>query len=175
MAIQEVIVELNYLQTKGIISSYAIGGAVAAGVYTAPMSTEDVDVFVIFAGSKAHSLDALSPIYGALIPRGAKVSHAHLEIGGWPVRFLPGATNGLYRDATANARDLAVGGQTARFMGPEHLAAIALQTNRGKDLVRVLEFLKTDVMNQSLFHSLITKFGLTDEWTQFQSKFLAET
>jgi hypothetical protein len=121
MPIEEVVSELNRLHAEGTIAEYAIGGAVAAQAYIAPMSTEDIDVFVIFAGAEASTLAPLQPLYTDLIPRGAKVNGPYLEIGGWPVQFLP-AADPLYESAIAEARSIPFGDQSARVMGPEHLA-----------------------------------------------------
>ena len=63
MGIGEVVSELNRLRADGIIATYAIGGAVAAQAYIAPMSTEDVDVFVVVASEQATSLNPLKLIY----------------------------------------------------------------------------------------------------------------
>lgn len=173
MAIADVIVELNRLQADGRIVSYALGGAVAAQAYITPMSTEDVDVFVVIAGDVATSKAPLRLIYADLISRGAKPNREHLEIGGWPVQLLPPA-GPLYDAAIAGARTVPLDGQSARIMGPEHLAAIALQTGRGKDLVRLDEFIKTKAIDMTLFGTLVEEFGLTEKWDKFQSQFLAK-
>ena len=173
MALADVIVELNRLQADGRIASYAIGGAVAAQAYITPMSTEDVDVFVVIAGAEAMSLAPLRHIYADLISRGAKPNGGHLEIGGWPVLLLSPA-GPLYDVAIAGARSVPIDGHSARIMGPEHLAAIALQTGRGKDLVRLDEFIKTGALDMTHFGTLVEQFGLTEKWDKFQSQFLTK-
>ena len=170
MAIADVIVEMNRLQTEGRIASYALGGAVAAQAYITPMSTEDVDVFVVIAGAEATSLAPLRLIYADLISRGAKPDREYLEIGGWPVQLLPPA-GPLYDAAIAGARTVPLDGQSARIMGPEHLAAIALQTGRGKDLVRLDEFITTGAIDMPLFNILVEQFGLTEKWNRFRLQF----
>lgn len=173
MAIEEVVIALNRLESDGLIASYAIGGAVAAQAYIAPMSTEDVDVFVVFSGDSANSLSPLQPIYANLIPRGAKISGPYLEIGGWPVQFLPAGAP-LYTAAISDARSLPFGDVSARVMGPEYLAAIALQTGRGKDHLRLLEFINTGVLDESVFRNLVAHYGLSQKWSIFQAKFMEE-
>ena len=50
MAIRDVLAMLADLEQNGVVERYALGGAVAATRYTSPAATEDVDVFVSFAG-----------------------------------------------------------------------------------------------------------------------------
>lgn len=171
MAIEDVVSELNRLQAVGLIAEYAIGGAVAAQAYIAPMSTEDVDVFIVIPGDEATSLTPLRLIYPDLISHGAKLNGPYVEIGGWPVQFLA-TQEPLYADAISSARTMAFGGQSGRVMGPEHLAAIALNTGRAKDSLRLLEFLKTGALDATVFGGLIERFGLAEEWEQFQLKFM---
>ena len=42
----EVIKALNQIKADGVISDYAVGGAVAASFYIDAINTEDVDAFV---------------------------------------------------------------------------------------------------------------------------------
>jgi len=169
MGLEKVVSELNQLRADGLIDSYAIGGAVASQAYILPTSTEDVDVFVVFKGPV--SLAPLGPIYAYLTARGAKIGSEDLEIGGWPVQFLPTA-DPLHEEAVAQARTNMIGVNPARIIGLEHLAAIALQLGRPKDKLRLIEFVK--VLDLTVFESLLGRFGLTEKWKQFQAQFLSE-
>lgn len=169
---EKVVSELNRLQTDGLIAAYAIGGAVAAQAYIAPMSTEDVDVFAVLSEPDASSLAPLRSIYADLIPRGAKENGPYLEIGGWPVQFLT-FREPLYESAITHARVIQIGGQPARIMDPEHLAAIALKTGRAKDHLRLLEFISSGAINQASFEKLLERFGLSDAWKSFRVKFMS--
>lgn len=171
MPIQDVIAELNHVQSAGLIESYAIGGAVAAGAYIEVSSTVDVDVFVVFAPGSAHPLAPLGPVWAYLTARGAREEGGHLVIGGWPVQLLPPGTP-LYDDAILNARTREFGQHEGRIMGPEHLAAIALATGRSKDIVRVEEFIKRNKIDMSVFLLLVERFGLQSQWKTFQTRFL---
>jgi hypothetical protein len=53
---------INQMQADGVISHYAIGGAVCATFYLEPAATLDVDVFVILS-YRSGALISLSPIY----------------------------------------------------------------------------------------------------------------
>ena len=140
--------------------------------YIAPMSTEDVDVFVIFNSVDSHSLAPLRAIYADLISRGAKVDGPYLVIGGWPVQFLA-SDEPLYADAISHARTVPVGSQAMRVIGPEHLAVIALRTGRSKDHLRLLEFLNTGILDEAYFKELVERFGFVREWKEFRTRFPA--
>lgn len=55
---------LNRLQDDGVLGSYAIGGAMAAMFYAEPVTTFDLDVFVVLPQQRA--LLTLNPIQPAL-------------------------------------------------------------------------------------------------------------
>jgi hypothetical protein len=79
---------INRMQAEGIISKYAIGGAVGATFYLEPAATLDIDILVSLKGS---SLIALAPIYEYLTSRGYRTEKEYVVIEGWPVQFLPPA------------------------------------------------------------------------------------
>ena len=60
---------LNSLERDGILSRYAIGGAMAATFYIEPVLTFDLDIFVILPQT-AGGLLTLEPLYEALRARG---------------------------------------------------------------------------------------------------------
>jgi hypothetical protein len=170
MAIQEVISELNRIQEGGLISAYAIGGAVAAQAYIETSSTEDVDVFVVFGRGASHPLDPLAPIWGDLIKHGAKPDGLYLVIGGWPVQFLQGESP-LYDDAIKNALSKDFGTQKAMIMSPVYLATIALATGREKDYPRVAEFIKAGKVDVGRLSALVEPYGLSERWNTFKTRF----
>ena len=65
-----------------------------------------------------------------------------------------------------------VDGVTTRVMRAEHLVAIALQTGRAKDHVRILQFLERDAVDQSKLEELLKEFNLADKWAQLERKYL---
>jgi hypothetical protein len=172
MAIQDVITQLNRLKASGVISEYAIGGAVAARTYIQAAATEDIDVFVVLAGQQPSSLLSLGPIYADLLGHGATAEGPYLVVGDWPVQFLaPGSS--LYDEAIAAAPTVEVGGGvSARIMTAEHLAAIALDTGRPKDHTRLVEFVTSGVLNTQIFQEIVARFGLNAKWDAFREKFL---
>ncbi len=60
---------LNELESAGVLSRYAIGGAMAATFDVEPCLTFDLDVFVALPAS-ADGLLSLTPLYDVLRARG---------------------------------------------------------------------------------------------------------
>ena len=162
---------INRMQADGVIGKYAIGGAVGATFYLEPSATLDVDVFVSFPSVPAGSLLDLGPIYEYLLARGCRAESEYIVIGEWPVQFLP-PRGELELDAIEQALQTEVDGVTTWVMRAEHLVAIALQTGRAKDHARILQFLEQDAVDRSKLNRLLTQFNLTEEWQQFERRYL---
>ena len=151
---------LNELTEKGILRSYAIGGAMGAAFYLEPVSTFDLDVFALFADD--DSWTPLRSLYAALEAMGFKADETAREcvdIAGTPVQFLP-VHNALLAEALEEARCLEYDGVPVRVVGPEHLAAIAVQTGRAKDALRVRMFREWDGFDEARFRSILAAHGL---------------
>jgi hypothetical protein len=162
---------INQMRTSGIISKYAIGGAVGATFYLEPSATLDVDVFVVLPTTPGSSLLSLTPLYEHLMTRGCKVDGAHIVIGDWPVQFLA-PRDGLEHEALAQAVETTVEGTPTWVMTAEHLVAIALRTGRAKDFTRILQFLEADVVDADKLDCILTRHGLVPKWEQFKRKYL---
>lgn len=171
---KETLAAINQMQADGIISHYAIGGAVGATFYLEPAATYDLDIFVILPATDTGRLKSLAPIYEYLKARGATVEHEHIVIGGWPVQFLV-PSNNLEREAVAGSLPTKVGGVDTWVMPEEHLVAIALQTGRTKDYLRILQFIEQRAVNMTMLQAIIERHGLTEKWKQFESRFLEGT
>ena len=167
MALQRIFAELEAALHDGIFDRYAIGGAVGATFYIEPSATQDVDVFVVF-NQPVQLLVSLAPIYAYFTRRGAVVRDEHLVIADWPVQFLP-ATTPLVDDALAHAVHMIVEEQSVSVLSQEHLAAIALETGRMKDKIRLAQFLMSETFDRAQFDALIERFGLTAPWARFVS------
>ena len=124
---------INQMQADGVIGKYAIGGAVGATLYLEPAATLDVDIFVVLPTAPGALLLSLTPIYDYLKARGGKVKDEYVEIGGWPVQFLP-LGNELEQEAVDQAVATTVDGVPTWVMAPEHLVAIALRTAVSKTM-----------------------------------------
>jgi hypothetical protein len=71
-----------------------------------------------------------------------------------------------------DAGDIMIDGVATRVFSAEHLAAIALQTGRSKDKLRVLQFVESGVLNSDRLTSIISRNGLTEQWALFTQQFL---
>ena len=60
-----------------------------------------------------------------------------------------------------------VDGQSVAVLSQEHLAAIALETGRMKDKIRLGQFLASNTFDRSRFDALSERFGLIDKWARF--------
>ena len=155
---KEALQALNRLVTYGVIADYAIGGAVGAAFYIKAAQTEDLDAFV-FLPRGSSPLVTLTPIYDALIAQGGAVEGAHIRFGDWPVQILTDA-NSLIAEAIRQAVTVDFEGMPTRVFTPEHLCAVALQTGRGKDYLRIRMFLDQGAVDPEALAQLLERFGL---------------
>jgi len=162
---------INQMQADGVIGKYAIGGAVGATFYLEPAATIDLDIFVVLPTRSGGLLLSLSPIYEYLKSRGGNVLDEYIEIGGWPVQFLP-LSNDLETEAVEQAVSTNVEGVRTWVMSAEHLVAIALRTGRSKDHTRILQFLEQDAVDRQQLESIIGRSGLTATWQEFKRRYL---
>jgi hypothetical protein len=170
MGIKEVIVLVNQMQADGVIDRYAVGGAVGATFYLEPVSTLDVDIFVAFRPEPGSLLVSPQYIFDYLKARGGTMEGEHIVVAGWPVQFLPPGTP-LVAEALQEAVEAEVDGTPARIFTAEHLAAIALQTGRAKDKVRLLLFVEAGVLDAARFQAILARHGLVDAWQKFERQF----
>jgi hypothetical protein len=166
-----VIEAMNRMEADGIVDRYAIGGAVGATFYIEPAATQDVDVFVAFKGQKIEGLIDPRPAFNYLTAHGGRMEGEHIVVAGWPVQLLP-STGRLVDEALAEAVTMDVASTSARVFTAEHLAAIALDTGRAKDHLRLLQFIESGAINMERFEQICQKHGLLDKWRAFERKFL---
>jgi hypothetical protein len=163
---------INEMQAAGVISHYAIGGAVAATFYLEPAATLDVDVFILLS-NPGGALVSLTPVYEYLKVRGGIEDREYIVLGDWPVQFLvPG--NELELEAVVASVPVDVEGVRTWVMLAEHLVAIALSTGRAKDHIRVLQFIQEKAVDLRILRAVLQKHGLLSKWEQFENKFLKE-
>jgi hypothetical protein len=163
---------INQMQADGVIGKYAIGGAVAAAFYDVEVaSTYDIDIFIPFENIPGSSLASLSPIFTYLINLGYKPDGAHIIIENWQVQFLP-ADDALYREALLQAIETEVGVVKTWVMTAEHLMAIALRTGRGKDLIRIGEFVQHEAYNANELNQILKRHNLVEKWQEFNDKYM---
>jgi predicted nucleotidyltransferase len=171
MSMKKTLSVLNQMEAEGVIRRYALGGAVGALFYLEPSDTADVDVFISFKGDD-EALISLAPLYDWLGAHGFSDHRKEgILIGDWPVQFLP-LTDALDEEALAEAIDTEVDGVPTRVMTAEHLVALALRTGRGKDYLRILAFLDSDVLNVAKLDTLLEKAGLMQKWQTFKTTYV---
>ena len=149
---------LNDLERAGVVSRYAIGGAMGAMFYIEPVLTFDLDVFIVLPGTSGDLL-TLSPLYEALRARGYREEKECVNIEGVPVQFLP-AYNALVEEALAEAREMMYETTPTRVLRAEHLLAIALQTGRAKDRERVRLLREQASLDSDYLATLLARHGL---------------
>jgi len=168
--IKDTIAAINQMQADGVVERYAIGGAVGATFYLEPVATLDLDVFINFPPKAGSALVSPQPIFDYLKTRGGRIEGEYIVIAGWPVQFLPTASP-LIEEALAQSVEKDVAGIPARVFTAEHLAAIALQTGRAKDKVRLLQFVETAVLDHARFQAILSRHGLQEAWCRFETQF----
>lgn len=164
--------EINALRETGIIGESAIGGAIGATFYLEPISTFDLDIFVLF--KHPPLILTLTPIYEFLLNRGHEAEGDAIVIHGWPVQFLP-AESPLLSEAVQQAVTVDFEGVPTRVMTAEHLMAIALQTGRGKDFSRLLTFVESGAADSGKFNAILTRHGLVTAWKKFELNYLPKS
>jgi hypothetical protein len=153
---------LNDLVVAGVLSRYAIGGAMGATFYVEPVLTFDLDIFVILPQT-APGLLSLEPLYSELRNRGYNEVSECVNIEGIPVQFLP-AYNDLLIDALTEARDVLYEQTPTRVLRAEHLIAIATQTGRDKDRERVRLLREQAELDGEYLANLLRRHGLEGKW-----------
>jgi hypothetical protein len=169
--VEKIFAVLNQMEADGVIGRYAIGGAVGAIFWLEPITTKDLDVFVMLPVAPGGSLLTLEPIYDYLLSRGFAPEGQFIVIEGWAVEFIPPATI-LVEEALARAVEREVNGVTTRVFTAEHLAAICLQVGRPKDYDRVIRFVEAAVLDAEVFESIVLRHDLIEKWHKFHQSYL---
>lgn len=161
-SLKAVFATLNRLQDEGLIELYAIGGATAVLFYAEPTRTYDLDVFVIVPASSAQSLAPLAEIYRWARQEQYPVDAEHILIDGVPVQFLPAYT-ALVEEAIHQARVVAYENVDVRVVGPEHLAALAIQAGGARRRERALLLLESGAVDHAGLRALLIRHALPTE------------
>jgi hypothetical protein len=167
--VRETFEVIEQMKRDGVIEEYAIAGAVGTIFYVEPFSTEDVDILVNLRPSDS-GLVSLEPIFSYLHQRGYdRFSNQGIEIGGWPVQFLP-VSDALTDEALAEAQYLPYDDElSVRVVRPEYLAAEATKLGRPKDVQRIVSLFEIEDFDQAFFRQLIDKHGLAERLRRVQN------
>lgn len=163
---------INQMQTEGLFETYSIGGGIGALFYIEPVTTFDLDIFIILRET-AGSLVSLAPLYSWLEKRGYKPENEQIVIEGIPVQFIP-AYNDLVKDGVYDALEKKYGQTAAKVLRPEYLVAIMLQTFRPKDKDRLLRFFDEAVISYELLDRILVKHGLKQAFDSFKRQYYGE-
>lgn len=155
----EAIAAMNDMKREGVVSDYAVGGAMALSFWAEAIATFDLDVFVSFA--QDGLLVSLEPIYGWAQKRGYKTEKEHILIADVPVQVVP-APNELAEEAVARAEELVYDGEPVRVITPEYLIAMYLDgaaatSTRRERAARLLDEADLD---RELLDSLVQRYNL---------------
>lgn len=160
---------LDETRGEGVITDYALFGAVAQMRYTEPVATLDAGVLVVVPWP--DRLDALTPIYDFCAQKGYTLEGESVRMGAWPVRFIP-AFSPLTREALEQADTAEFEGVPFRVVRADYLAVIALSVGRAKDFARILALLEAGSVTPEGVAVLAQRHGLSDAWTRFKTRFL---
>jgi len=166
---RETLTYLEKLRGSGVIGNYAVGGAMAATFHIDPVSTYDLDVFVVLPQEKDAFLFSLAPLYKHLRQDGFAEERECVIICGIPVQFLP-AYNPLVEEALENAVEMDYDGVRVPVFTAEHLVAIALQTGRGKDKARIQSFAESGILDNIKLRDIIARHRLEEKWKTLMEK-----
>lgn len=147
------------LKDEGVVSDYAIGGAMALTFWAEPAATFDLDVFVLLPSG--GRLVSLREIYEWARQRGYREQAEHIVIAGIPVQFIP-AHDRLAEEAIDRAAELDYDGQPVRVIRPEYLIALYLepQARSRRRMERVWALLEEDLVDRKLLQEILERYTL---------------
>lgn len=164
---------LNRLEAEGTIGRYAMAGAMAAFRHVSMTFTEDLDLLVAIPTAGSSGLLAVAPIFARLSALGySEFSHEGVLVEGWPVQFLPVASD-LDAEALEQAEPVEIPGPregeqvATRSLRSEHLIAKAVSVGRPKDLVRIQQFLDEEAVDLAALRAVLERHGLLGRWGEF--------
>jgi hypothetical protein len=162
---------LNEMRAAGVIADYALFGAAAQMRYTEAVATLDADVLI--SVTHPEQLDILKSVYEFCAKRGYVSTGEAIQIGPWPVQFVP-IFNQLTREALEKADTADFEGIPFRVVGAVYLAVIALNTGRAKDFARILALLESGSVTMEEIEALAQKHSLFEAWKRFKTRFMNE-
>jgi len=165
---KEVAQLLTEMVHAGVLSNYAVFGAVAQMRYTESVATLDADILI--ALPDPQRLDLLSPVYQFCRQHGYAVEGEAIRVGAWPVQFIP-AFDRLTGAALLNAEVADFEGVPLRVVTADYLAVIALSVGRAKDYARVCALLECGSTTLEAIRRLCVEFGLVSAWEKFKARF----
>ena len=155
----EALLALNDMKQDGVVSDYAIGGAMALIFWSEPTATFDLDVFVLL--EQTGVLVSLDAIYTWSRARNYPEQDEHIVIAGIPVQVIP-AHNALAVEAVVEAALLDYDGLPVRVIRAEYLIAMYLEdtARTRKRMERVATLLDEGNLDQGVLKDLLERYKL---------------
>jgi hypothetical protein len=157
--VAEAFAAMNDMKRDGVVSEYALGGAMAVAFWSEAIATFDLDVFVLL--EQPGLLVSLAPIYEWAKRHGYESHQEHIVIAGVPVQVVP-VPNDLAAAAVVNAAELDYDGQPVRVIRPEYLVAMFLQDSARTQTrrERAARLLEQGALDSELLASLVERYNL---------------
>lgn len=86
------------------------------------------------------------------------------------MQFLP-ASESVQKEAVEQALRVPYGTTSTLIFSAEYLAAEFLRLSRLKDNLRLIALLESDVMDMNIFRDIIHRYGLTEKWKSFVTRY----
>ncbi len=151
---------VNALRSSGVVSDYAIGGALGALFHSEVVRTFDVDVFVTLP-PQSGLIVSLAPIYEWCAARGFAAQGEHVLVHGVPVQFLVG-DKGLEREAVEAATEADYEGVSVRVMRAEHLVALFARVGDARRRERARTLLDAAPIDRALLADILARYGIAE-------------
>jgi hypothetical protein len=155
---------IERMKREGVLTEYAIGGAMALVFWTEPVATFDLDVFVHLPG-ESTLLVSLDPLYRWATTNGYTAESEHIIMEGIPVQFIP-SPNALADEAIEEAATMDYDGTPMRVIRPEHLIALYLEPSArtAKRLQRVAALRDEGSINTERLDAILRRHHLELPW-----------
>ena len=164
---QKTLEVLNELEREGVLTRYAIGGAIGAMFYAEPASTFDLDIFCLIPNSGL--LIDMGPLYKSLEDKGYLPNkEEQIVIEGIPVQFIV-TPPGLEEEALEMAVETEFSEVKSRVFTYEHLLAIMVKTGRPKDIARIETCLETTQPDRAILEEILLRYNLLEKWKRITS------
>lgn len=165
---------LKDMQTAGIISDYAVGGAVAAILHSEAISTVDLDIFFFLGEPPTGLILSLEKIYDYARRNGFSFDQDFINIRGWLVQFVEASRSPLWTEAVETAAEMTIDDRAIKVIDREHLAAMWIFAGRRKDIRKIEMFDESAAMNRKILYDVLSRFDLIDRWKLQQHNFSDE-
>ena len=156
---------LDGLKQGGVITDYAITGAVAASIWGEAVATQDLDVAVILAQGAHSPLDPLRAVLDWAAQHGYPLQGEHIVVHGVPVQLLP-SWHPVVEEAIHNAvnvpYDTSEGAPMMRLINPTYLVASwrIPGANTATRAERAARLKDAGLLDETLLADLVARFSL---------------